>query len=135
MVPLTTSRQHKKTLVKLDLGYLLWCMVWFVYFVFLSEYLMYFRPMFLHAPGKHVKTLVFSYFQWVYRKAEVIESQLEKYTVLSNKNETLALKRFLTKSNLSNRLHLSPFCITAVAVFLVTLFRVWFLIRSLSYGC
>ena len=40
-----------------------------VWFVFLSEYLMYFRAMFLHTHGKHLKTLVFSYFQWVYRKA------------------------------------------------------------------
>ena len=30
---------------------------------------MYFRTMFLHTHGKHLKTLVFTYFQWVYRKA------------------------------------------------------------------
>lgn len=40
--PLATQ----KDIVELDLGYLLWCMVWFVHLVFLSEYLMQFRPIF-----------------------------------------------------------------------------------------
>ena len=90
---------------------------------FFLQYLMYFRPMFLHTLGKCVKTTGFLMFSMGAQKRGFICLEWFKasnrntwFFLKINKINHLLLKSFLAKSNLSNQLSLWTFCMTADVV-------------------